>query len=91
MRKEERERDGRLRVLICQQQKLTNCTPDCDSGRDRINPATPAPTLLAHRLSLFLSSFSSSFLPLQTTVREGEGEGASAGEFLQLSKIIIGN
>lgn len=39
----ERERAGegwqnkQARVLICQQQKLANCSPDCDTGRERTN------------------------------------------------------
>lgn len=66
----------RLRVLICQQQKLANCTPDCDTGRERINPPTP----LSLPLSPFLS-FNSPSLPLQTTERgkeEGEREREQA-------------
>lgn len=65
----------RLRVLICQQQKLANCTPDCDTGREKINPPTP----LFLSLSLLLS-FNSVFLSLPLllclykpqTAREGE-------------------
>lgn len=35
----------RLRVLICQQQKLANCTPDCDTGRERIKPTNSSLSL----------------------------------------------
>lgn len=86
MRKEEREEmaNRRLRVLICQQQKLANCTPDCDTGRERINPPTP----LSLPLSPFLS-FNSPSLPLRTTERgkeEGERERESKREGESVSR-----